>query len=70
MLRYLDAAGNPVRSSDVVRAAEEAGYSRRTVYRARRTLEGLVADLGKSARAPQKRWVLSEDGRRAAMGCG
>jgi hypothetical protein len=55
LFRFLSAAGEPVKPADVVRAAGEAGFSRRTVYRARRILGGLVADLGKSARDPNKR---------------
>ena len=50
------AAGGPVRPRDVVRAAREAGYSRRTLYRARRALEGHVIDVGAGPRDPDNRW--------------
>jgi hypothetical protein len=58
LFHFLDAAGEPVKPADAVRAAREAGYSRRTVYRARNILGGLVVDLGTGIRDPHKRWTL------------
>ena len=56
LLAYLAAAGGPVRPRDVLRAAREAGFSPRTVYRARRALAGQVVDLGAGPRDPDNRW--------------
>ena len=58
LFHYLDTAGEPVKPADAVRAAREEGYSRNTLYRARKLLGGLVVDLGKSPRDPHKRWAV------------
>ena len=52
LLDLLTLAGAPVRPADVVRAASEAGFPRRTLYRARAALAGLVVDLGAGPRDP------------------
>ena len=57
---FLQAAGEPVRPVEVVRAAAEAGYSRRLVYRARKSLVGWVVDVGKGLYDPQKRWGVEK----------
>ena len=49
----------PMRPRDVVNAAEEAGYSRRTVYRARTSLEDRIVNT-KGPRDPSAEWALSE----------
>jgi hypothetical protein len=59
LLQYLATAGAPVRPADVVRAAAEAGFPRRTVYRARQALAGAIVDLGNSPHDPKKRWTLA-----------
>jgi hypothetical protein len=59
LLHYLTAAGAPVRPADVVQAAREAGFPRRTLYRARQALTGAIVDLGNSPRDPHKRWALA-----------
>jgi hypothetical protein len=56
LLAYLAAAGEPVRPRDVIQAARQAGFSPRTLYRARRALEGDVVDVGSGPRDPDKRW--------------
>jgi hypothetical protein len=58
LLEFLAAAGAPVRPADVVRAAREVGFSRRTLYRARQILAGAIVDLGNSPHDPHKRWTL------------
>mgnify|MGYP001826406678 CR=1 FL=1 len=57
--RFLDTAGEPVKPADAMRAAREEAYSRRTVYRARNLLGGLVVDLGTGPYDPHKRWALA-----------
>ena len=59
LFHHLDAAGGPVKPADAILAAKEAGYSRRTVYRARQLLGGLVVDLGAGPYDPNKRWALA-----------
>jgi hypothetical protein len=59
LFHYLDAAGGPVKPADIVLAAKETGYSRATVYRARKLLGGLVIDLGNRPHDPNKRWALA-----------
>jgi hypothetical protein len=59
LLQHLAGAGAPLKPADVVRAAEEAGFPRATLYRARKALAGLVVDLGNSPRDPGKRWTLA-----------
>ncbi len=59
LLGFLKAAGEPVRPADAMQAGGAAGYSRRTVYRARNTLDRLVIDLGTGPYDPHKRWALA-----------
>ena len=61
LLQFLAAAGEPVKPAHVVRAAAEAGFPRRTLYRARKALAGVVVDLGSSPRDPNKRWTLAAE---------
>ena len=51
-------AGEPVKPKEIVRMAEEAGFSERMVYRARSALEGGVNTAGK--RADGNRWELAD----------
>lgn len=48
-----------MRPREIVATAEEAGYSRRTVYRARAALEDRIITT-KGAKDPNTEWVLSE----------
>ena len=59
LFHYLDAAGGPVKPAAAIVAAREAGYSRATLYRARKILGGLVVDLGDRPRDPDKLWTLA-----------
>jgi hypothetical protein len=59
LYQYLTRAGEPVKPADVVRAAGDAGFPRRTLYRTRQALDGFVVDLGPSAHDPHKRWALA-----------
>jgi hypothetical protein len=59
LLRFLTAAGAPAKPADVARAAREAGFPRRTLYRARNALADSVVDLGNSPRDPHRRWALA-----------
>jgi hypothetical protein len=60
LINFLTAAGQPVKPRDVVEAARQAGFPRRTLYRARRALAGSVVDLGNSPHDPAKRWSIIE----------
>ena len=61
LFHFLNAAGEPVKPADAIRAAREAGYSRATVYRARNLLGGLVVNLGTGPYDPQKRWTFAAE---------
>ncbi len=61
LLKYLAATGSPVKPHDVVQAATEDGFPRRTLYRARKILAGTVMDLGNSPNDPNKRWALAPE---------
>ena len=62
LLQYLEAEG-PQKPGDVVRVAADAGFARRTLYRARQAARAVVVDLGTGPRDPHKRWDLrSPDG--------
>ena len=60
LFQYLSDAAEPVKPADVIRAAGQAGFPQRTLYRARRALAGWVVDLGNSPHDPHKRWALAE----------
>jgi hypothetical protein len=59
ILQFLAEAGEPVKPADVVRAATEMGFPRRTLYRARQALGAAILDLGSSLHDPHKRWTLA-----------
>ena len=59
LFSYLQSAGEPVRPADVVRAARQAGYNRRLLYRARQILGSFIVDLGTAPNDPRKRWTLA-----------
>jgi len=59
LLQFLTAAGAPVKPADVVRAAAQEGFPRRTLYRARQALADQVVDLGNRPRDPGKLWTLA-----------
>jgi hypothetical protein len=60
LFQFLTDAGEPVKPADVIRAAAEAGFHERTLYRARRVLAGWIVDLGNSPHDPRKRWTLAD----------
>lgn len=60
LLEHLTEASEPAKPAGVVTAAGEAGFSRATLYRARRALGGAIEDVGTGPRDPHKRWVLAE----------
>jgi len=57
LLSYLESAG-ATRPKQIVEDAEDAGYGRATVYRARRELGEKIANT-KGAKSPQNEWELS-----------
>lgn len=57
MLETLQERGESIKPSEMVDLAGEEGYSRRTVYRARKSLEGQVVNTD-SPRSPKNCWVL------------
>ena len=68
LLDHLAAAAEPQKPAEVVRAAQEAGFTRFTLYRARRALAGAIVDIGRNPNDPQKRWALAEIGGHTASG--
>jgi hypothetical protein len=59
LLQYLADAAAPVKPAAAIQAAAGEGFSRRTLYRARRALAGLIIDLGDHPNDPRKRWTLA-----------
>jgi hypothetical protein len=57
----LRASEEPLKSSEVYALAEAEGFNRNTVYRARKTLTGVVRDTDKW-RSPNNRWMLVGNG--------
>jgi hypothetical protein len=54
-------ASTPLRPKTVLQAAGDAGFSRATLYRARKELGDLVVDVGRGPRDPHKRWALAQE---------
>jgi hypothetical protein len=54
-----------MRPRDIIAAAEAAGFSRATVYRARAELGEQIANT-KSSRDPHNEWVLADNSETAA----
>ena len=61
LVEVLGEAGEPVKPKGIVKMAEEVGFSRSAVYRARKELEGRVVDTGNGF-APDNRWALASGG--------
>lgn len=57
LVRYLAESGEPMRPADVIEAAEEAGYNRRMVYRAREALNGRIENTA-GRKHPDNCWLL------------
>jgi hypothetical protein len=49
----------PMKAADVLAAGEEAGWSRPTIYRSRKDLEGKIINT-KGNRSPGNRWALAD----------
>lgn len=58
LLALLDEAGEPVQPKEAVKAAEADGFSRMTLYRARKKLDGTVVDTA-DPHDPENRWALA-----------
>lgn len=58
LVEALAEAGEPLKPKEVVRMAEEEGFSERVVFRARKALEGTVVDT-QGKRARDNRWELA-----------
>jgi putative DNA primase/helicase len=58
LAQFLRDSGEPVSPADVVKAADEAGFSRRTVYRAREALEGRILNT-EGRQHPDNCWMLA-----------
>jgi hypothetical protein len=67
LLDHLAAAAEPQKPAEVVRAAQAAGFTRFTLYRARRALAGAIVDMGRNPNDPKKRWARAETGARIAQ---
>jgi hypothetical protein len=60
LYQFLAGAADPVRPAGVIQAANEAGFPRHTLYRARQALASWVVDLGSRPHDPRKRWALAD----------
>jgi hypothetical protein len=58
LVEVLQEAGEPVPVKEVYTLAEEAGFKRGVVYRARKALQAVVVDTERS-RSPRNRWKLA-----------
>ena len=60
LVDLLEEAGEGMRPKDVVRVAEEYGFTRATVYRARQALGAVIVEVGKGVRDPKKLWAVED----------
>jgi hypothetical protein len=60
LLEYLAEAEQPVHPQDVLEAAQEMGFGRTVVYRARRNLGARVREEGR--KGPRRTWAVAESG--------
>jgi len=58
LVELLREAGEPLQPREVVALAQDAGFKKGVVYRAKQGLEGVVVDTG-SWRSPTNRWELA-----------
>lgn len=61
LLTVLTDAAEGMRPRELVSLADDAGWSRATLYRARDQLGDLVLEVGSSKRDPNKVWTLNEN---------
>jgi hypothetical protein len=61
LIALMQETGEPMRSSEVYAAGEEAGFSQGVVYRARKALAGRIVDT-EPWRSPKNRWRLEGEG--------
>ena len=57
LIALLESEGGPLKPKVICEEASEAGFSRTTVYKARRILAGRIENT-KGARSPANEWVL------------
>jgi len=62
LVEYLEHAQEPRQPKHVLAAAMEAGFTRTTVYRARKRLGGKIVEIGTGLQDPYKRWALASGG--------
>ena len=60
LIAYLEENG-PTRPAQVVAAGEKAGFSRPTIYRVRKQLQGIIRNTNPSFKAPDNTWRLAEE---------
>ena len=60
LLGYLAAHGAS-KPGDVVTAGKDAGFTRDTIYRTRKSLQGMIRNTEKNHKAPGNRWRLFSD---------
>jgi hypothetical protein len=60
LLDYLGENG-PSKPADVIAAGKDAGFTRDTIYRTRKSLRVMIGDTGKNFRAPGNMWRLAND---------
>ena len=59
LLDLIEERGEPVQSKEAYELLKEAGFSKSTIYRARKDLEGTIVNTEASSRNPANRWTLS-----------
>ena len=60
LIAYLEEHG-PTRPAQVVAAGEKAGFSRPTIYRVRKQLQGIICNTNPSFKAPDNAWRLADE---------
>lgn len=60
LIEYLEENG-PSRPADVVTAGEGEGFTRATIYRVRKQLQGVIRNTDRNYKAPNNRWRLAAD---------
>lgn len=56
LAEYMQAAGEPLKPADIIEIGEAQGFSRRSVYRARRLLGAQIRDTEENLKNPNNMW--------------
>ena len=60
IVKYLEENG-PTRPAELIAAGEKAGFSRPTIYRVRKQLQGVIRNTNRNYKAPDNAWYLAAD---------